>query len=289
MLLAGTGVAATLGLIGLVSQLAAVDQVVSETVLLIGMAVGVDYSLFYMRREREERAAGRDEQAALRAAAATSGRSVLISGLTVMAAMAGMYLAGNKTFASMATGTIIVVAVAVIGSLTVLPALLATLGDRVMKARVPIIARRREGGGEPRLWSAVVDRVLRRPLASALLSGGLVVALAIPAFGLHTSLPGLQGLPKGLAIVKTLNRIEQAFPGGPLPAYVVIQSKDVNAPQVRSAIGSLERRALATGQIHEPFKVAVNGPHDVAVVSMPLSGSGTDAASYRALDTLREQ
>jgi uncharacterized membrane protein YdfJ with MMPL/SSD domain len=289
VLLAGTGVAATLGLIALISQIAAVDQVVSETVLLIGMAVGVDYSLFYMRREREERAAGRDEQAALEAAAATSGRSVLVSGLTVMAAMAGMYLAGNKTFASMATGTIIVVAVAVLGSLTVLPALLSKLGDRVMRLRVPIVARRRESGGQPRVWSAVVDRVLRRPLASVILSGGLVVALAIPAFGLHTSLPGLQGLPAGLPIVKTLNRIEAAFPGGPLPAYVVIQGDNVTSPQVQTAINSLERKALATGQIHQPFKVQVNDRHDVAVVSMPLSGKGTDAASYRALDTLRER
>ena len=255
VLLAATGVAATLGLVGLVSQIAAVDQVVSETVLLIGMAVGVDYSLFYMRREREERAAGQDEQAALRAAAATSGRSVLISGLTVMAAMAGMYLAGNKTFASMATGTIIVVAVAVLGSLTVLPALLATLGDRVMKARVPFIARRREAGGEPRMWSAVVDRVLRRPLVSVLLSGGLVVALAIPAFGLHTSLPGLQGLPNGLGIVKTLNRIEKAFPGGPLPAYVVIQSKDVNTPQIRRR----DRQPRAPGAGDGPDPSAVQG------------------------------
>ena len=287
VLLAGTGVAATLGLIALVSQIAAVDQVVSETVLLIGMAVGVDYSLFYMRREREERAAGRDEQAALEAAASTSGRSVLVSGLTVMAAMAGMYLAGNKTFASMATGTIMVVAVAVLGSLTVLPALLSKLGDRVMKGRVPFVARRRESGSEPRLWSAVVDRVLRRPLASVLVSGGLVVALAIPAFGLHTSLPGLQGLPSGLPIVKTLNRIETAFPGGPLPAYVVIQGDNVTSPQVQTAINSLERQALATGQIHQPFKVQVNDRHDVAVVSMPLSGKGTDSASYRALDTLR--
>jgi RND superfamily putative drug exporter len=289
VLLAATGVAATLGLVALVSQIAAVDQVVSETVLLIGMAVGVDYSLFYMRREREERAAGRDEQAALQAAAATSGRSVLVSGLTVMAAMAGMYLAGNKTFASMATGTIIVVAVAVLGSLTVLPALLSKLGDGVMRGRVPFVARRRESGGEPRLWSAVIDRVLRRPLASVLVAGGLVVALAIPAFGLHTSLPGLQGLPNGLPIVKTLDRIEGAFPGGPLPAYVVIQGKDVTSPQVRSAIGNLEQRALATGQIHEPFSVQLNRAHDVAVVSMPLSGKGTDAASYRALDTLRHQ
>ena len=289
VLLAGTGVAATLGLIALVSQIAAVDQVVSETVLLIGMAVGVDYSLFYMRREREERAAGRDEQAALEAAASTSGRSVLVSGLTVMAAMAGMYLAGNKTFASMATGTIIVVAVAVLGSLTVLPALLSKLGDRVMSVRVPIVARRRESGVESRVWSAVVDRVLRRPLASVLVSGGLVVALAIPAFGLHTSLPGLQGLPSGLPIVKTLNRIEAAFPGGPLPAYVVIQGDNVTSPQVQTAINDLEQKALATGQIHQPFKVQVNDRHDVAVVSMPLSGKGTDAASDRALDTLRQQ
>ena len=287
VLLAGTGVAATLGLIALVSQIAAVDQVVSETVLLIGMAVGVDYSLFYMRREREERAAGRDEQAALEAAAATSGRSVLVSGLTVMAAMAGMYLAGNKTFASMATGTIMVVAVAVLGSLTVLPALLSKLGDKVIKGRVPFVARRRESATQPRLWSAVVDRVLRRPLASVLVSGGLVVALAIPALGLHTSLPGLQGLPSGLPIVKTLNRIETAFPGGPLPAYLVIQGDNVTSPQVQTAIHSLERKALATGQIHQPFNVQINDRHDVAVVSMPLSGKGTDTASYRALDTLR--
>ncbi len=289
VLLAGTGVAATLGLIALVSQIAAVDQVVSETVLLIGMAVGVDYSLFYMRREREERAAGVDEQAALQAAAATSGRSVLVSGMTVMAAMAGMYLAGNKTFASMATGTIMVVAVAVLGSLTVLPALLSKLGDGVMRGRVPFVARRRESGGEPRMWSAVVDRVLRRPLASVLVSGGLVVALAIPAFGLHTSLPGLQGLPEGLPIVKTLHRIETAFPGGPLPAYVVIQGHDVTSPNVQSGIHRLEQRALATGQIHEPFKVQVNSRRDVAVVSMPLSGTGTDAVSNQALETLRQQ
>jgi RND superfamily putative drug exporter len=287
VLLAATGVAATLGLVALVSQIAAVDQVVAETVLLIGMAVGIDYSLFYMRREREERAAGRDEQAALQAAAATSGRSVLVSGLTVMAAMAGMYLAGNKTFSSMATGTIMVVAVAVLGSLTVLPALLSKLGDRVMKGRVPIVARRRESGADPRLWGAVVDRVLRRPLASVIVVAGLVIALAIPAFGLHTSVPGLQGLPDGLPIVKTLNRIEVAFPGGPIPAYVVIQSRDVTSQRVQAAIANLEQRALATGQIHQPFQVQVNSRHDLAVVSMPLSGKGTDAASYRALDTLR--
>jgi RND superfamily putative drug exporter len=289
VLLAITGVAATLGLVGLVSHIAPVDPSVSEVVLLIGMAVGVDYSLFYMRREREERAAGRGEQAALEAAAATSGRSVLISGLTVMAAMAGMYLAGNKTFASMATGTILVVAVAVLGSLTVLPALLSKLGDKVMKGGVPFVARRRERGGEARIWGAIVDRVLRHPGLAAVISGGIVVALAIPAIGIHTSDPGLQGLPKGLPIVKTLDRMQTAFPGGAQPAHVVVQAGDVRAPQVRAAIGQLERQALATGQMHQPFDVQVSRDHTVADVAIPLSGQGTDSTSYRALDTLRGQ
>jgi uncharacterized membrane protein YdfJ with MMPL/SSD domain len=289
VLLAITGVGATLGLVSVVSHIAAVDPAVSEVVLLIGMAVGVDYSLFYMRREREERAAGRDEQAALQAAAATSGRSVLVSGLTVIAAMAGMYLAGDKTFASMATGTILVVAVAVIGSLTVLPAMLSKLGDRVMKARVPFVAKRRESGAEPRVWGAIVDRVLRHPVASVLVAGGATLALVIPAFGLHTATPGLQGLPSGLPIVKTLNKIEAAFPGGPVPASVVIQAQDVNAPQVQAGIRALEQRALATGQMHQPITIDVNPQRTVADVQIPLSGKGTDSTSYRALDTLRGQ
>jgi len=289
VLLAITGVGATLGLVAVVSHIAAVDPSVSEVVLLIGMAVGVDYSLFYMRREREERAAGLDEQAALRAAAATSGRSVLVSGLTVMTAMAGMYLAGDKTFASMATGTTLVVAVAVLGSLTVLPALLSKLGDRVMAGRVPFVARRRERDAEPRIWGAIVDRVLRAPLAAVIISGGLLLAIAIPAFGLHTASPGLQGLPKGLPIVKTLNDIEAAFPGGAEPATVVIQANDVRAPQVQASIHRLEREALATGLMHEPFDVQLNPAHDVATVSIPLSGKGTDALSDRALDQLRSR
>ena len=289
VLLAITGVGATLGLVAVVSHFAPVDPAVSEVVLLIGMAVGVDYSLFYMRREREERAAGRGEQAALEAAAATSGRSVLISGLTVMAAMAGMYLAGNKTFASMATGTILVVAVAVLGSLTVLPALLSKLGDKVMKGGVPFVARRRERGGEAKIWGAIVDRVLRHPGVAAVVSGGIVVALAIPAIGIHTSDPGLQGLPKGLPIVQTLDRMQAAFPGGAQPAHVVVQARDVRAPHVQTAIRQLESRALATGQMHQPFDVQVSRDHTVADVSIPLSGKGTDSTSDRALETLRGQ
>ena len=171
LLLALTAVFATIGLLALPSQVIAMDQNVSAVVLLIGLAVGVDYSLFYLKREREERAAGRGAEAALEAAAATSGRSVLISGFTVMVAMAGMFFSGDKGFMSFAVATMTVVAIAMLGSLTVLPAVLSKLGDRVEKGRIPYLHRlRRSDGGENRVWSAILTPAMRRPHASALLA-----------------------------------------------------------------------------------------------------------------------
>src|SRR3954468_7053487 len=179
LLLALTAVFATFGLVALPSHLLPLAQEAPAVVLLIGLAVGVDYSMFYLRREREERAAGRSERAALEAAAATSGRSVLISGLTVMVAMAGLFLSGDAPFASFGYATMIVVAVAMLGSLTVLPAVLGKLGDRVERGRIPFTKRsseRRPG----RTWGAIVDRVLRRPLLLGTLALGALLALAIP-------------------------------------------------------------------------------------------------------------
>src|SRR5918992_447856 len=211
LVLAITAVAAAIGLIGPISQIWPVEETINSVVLLIGLAVGVDYALFYLRCEREERAAGRSEDGALQTAAATSGRAVLISGLTVMIAMAGMYLAGSSVFGGFATGTILVVAVAMVGSLTVLPAVLSKLGDRVMKGRVPFLARRRESGRESRVWGAVLDRVLRRPRLAAVVAGGALVALSVPAFSLHTAALGADGLPQHLPIVKTVDRMERSF------------------------------------------------------------------------------
>ena len=172
LLLALTSVIATMFLIALPSHLMPVDAQVKEVILLIGLAVGVDYSLFYLKREREERAAGRSESAALEAAAATSGRSVLVSGLTVMIAMAGMFFAGDPGFSSFALGTIMVVAIAMLGSLTVLPALLSKLGDRVDKGRLPFLHRLQRENGEGRVWGWILDRVLARPGLSAVIAGG---------------------------------------------------------------------------------------------------------------------
>ena len=289
LLLALTAVFATFGLVALPSHLLPIAQEAFAVVLLIGLAVGVDYSMFYLRREREERAAGRSERAALEAAAATSGRSVLISGLTVMGAMAGMFLTADGTFASFGYTTMMVVAIAMVGSLTVLPALLSKLGDRVERLHVPLVGRLRRDGGEGRIWGAIVESVLRHPLLSALLAGGVLLALAAPALGLRMATPGPDTFPSSLAVVKTYNRMQQAFPGNALPVNVVVKAPNVNAPAVRGAITRLERRALATGKALEPITIDKNAGGTIANVTIPIVGRGTDARSNAALAALRDR
>ena len=182
-------------------------------ILLIGLAVGVDYSLFYLSGSGRSAPPGAARSAALEAAAATSGRAVLISGATVIVAMAGMFISGDKTFISFAMGTILVVAVAVFASLTVLPAMLSWLGDRVEKGRVPILGRRRRGAGESRFWAAVTGAVMRRPGISLVLAGGLLVALAIPALGMKSVTSDIDELPRRPPGDPDLQQGEEDLPG----------------------------------------------------------------------------
>ena len=288
VLLALTSVLATLGLLGPISQIAPVDQSVMHVVLLVGMAVGVDYSLFYLKREREERAAGREKDAAIEAAAATSGRAVVISGLTVMVAMAGMYLGGISNFASFATGTILVVAVAVAGSLTVLPAVLSKLGDRVEKGRVPFIGRIKSRVGEAGLWSRFLDRVLRRPLVSALVSAGVLVALAVPALGMETSLGGTDDFSRDLQVMQTYDRMQAAFPSEGSAEMVVVKADDVTSPEVVTAINSLETKAAERPGLFEgEATVELSDDQTVAIVTMPITGTGTSDKANQAADVLR--
>ena len=287
ILLALTGVFATIGLLAIPSQLIPMDQDAAVIVLLIGLAVGVDYSLFYLKREREERERGRGPRAALEAAAATSGRSVLISGLTVMIAMAGMFFTGDKSFESFGLATMMVVAVAVLGSLTVLPALLARMGDKVHRGRVPFVHRLARPQGESRVWGAILDRVLRRPLLSAALSAGVLVALAAPAIHLHTNQPGLDTFPKNLSVMKTYDKLQKAFPGDQVPALVMVKTDDVASPAATKAIVALQRQAIATGEFNNPTRVDTNAQGTIATISLPINGNGTDAASSHAVRTLR--
>ena len=287
LLLGFTAVIGALGLIAPLSHLLPVAQgQIDPVVLLIGLAVGVDYSMFYLRRKMEERKAGLDGHAALARAAATSGQAVLISGLTVMTAMAGMFLAGSATFSSLAMGTMTVVAIAILGSITVLPAVISRLGDSVEKGKVPLIANRRASSSSP-VWRSIVERVLRRPALSATQATGALLFLAFPALSMHTVDPGTVGLPANLPIMSTYHRIQQAFPGAPLSAQVVIQANDVTIPSVQDAIDRMGRAALATGQMGGPIVETISADHTVAVVSISFAGNGTDSRSISALDSLR--
>ena len=263
----------------MISHISPVDSSINEVILLIGLAVGVDYSMFYLRREREERESGRSEEASLAAAAATSGRAVLVSGLTVMVAMAGMYLGGAPTFTSFATGTIIVVAVAVVGSLTVLPALLAWLGDRVEKGGVPIIKDHPWNAGESGIWSRILTPALRHPAISAAAAAALLVVLAIPALHIHTATPGTDTLPQDLSVIKTYNKIQAAFPGGPIPAVVAVSADDVTSPEVSGAIADLRKQAAANPNFKQPVTTDINPDRTVEEVDIPLAGDGSDSQS----------
>jgi uncharacterized membrane protein YdfJ with MMPL/SSD domain len=288
LLLGLTSVAAALGLTALLSHLLHVDPSINSVILLIGLAVGVDYSLFYLRREREERARGRSPAETLEVAAATSGRAVLVSGLTVMTAMAGMFLMGSRVFWSFGMGTVLVVAIALVGSLSVLPAVLSKLGDRVDKGRIPFLRRIGSRNSEGRFWATIVGAVMRRPVVWGGLAAALLVALAIPAFRLHTLNPGVQGLPRDLPVMKVYDRTVKAFPGEPLPAIVVVSAPNVTAPAVTEGIAALKHAALATGQIGQPISVDISASRKAARVRLSLAGTSTDAASNRALTVLRK-
>jgi uncharacterized membrane protein YdfJ with MMPL/SSD domain len=287
VLLAFSAVLAAIGLNELISQLIPAADFSKYIILLVGMAVGVDYSLFYLRREREERTKGAEPDAALARAAATSGRAVLISGGTVLIAMAGMFLAGNGVFTSIAIGTMLVVFVAMVGSLSVLPALLHRLGDKVERGRIPFLGRMRGPAGESRLWAAILRPVLRHPAAAVVLAGGALAAAAVPVLGMHTKMPSYTDLPSSLPIVRSYEDIVQAFPGSQMPAEVVVKGADVTAPVYRRVYEQAQRKALATGLLFQPFHVFVNPDRTVARIELSVAGSGDNGTSYRALKALR--
>ena len=288
LVLALSSVIATVGLVEIVSHLTPMDESASTVVLLVGLAVGVDYTLFYLKREREERAGGREKGAALQAAAATSGRSVLISGATVTIAMAGMLFSGDKTFESFSIATMTVVVVAMLGSLTVLPALLSKFGDGVEKGRVPFISRMQRRGGGSRVWARILTPALRHPVAATLASAGMLAALAIPTLSLHTAASGPRSLPSTLPSVEALDRVEAAFPGQESPAIVAVQA-DTASPAFQAAVAKLKTTTAAAGHLYGAVEVDPSAGGNVARISIPLAGSGTDATSTKALLTLRNR
>ena len=290
LLLAVTAVAAAIGLVAPVSRLVPMDESIGSAIFLIGLAVGVDYSMFYLRREREERAAGRGREAAVEAAAATSGRAVLVSGVTVMLSLAGLFFAGASLFASFAVGMMLAVATTVVGSLTFLPATLAALGDKVELGRVPIIGRRKREVRQSRVWAWLLERVLRRPLAAALAAAALLLALAAPALDIRTAETArAEEVAHDSELSATYERIQAAFPGRPAPAVVVVEADDVTAPAVSARIDELRRSAAESGHFYGMGAVTLSPDRSVARIELPIAGTGNDERSNAALAVLRER
>jgi uncharacterized membrane protein YdfJ with MMPL/SSD domain len=289
LLIGLTSVLAAIGVTAITSYVFPAAGELSAVILLMGLAVGVDYSLFYLRREREERAAGRSERPALEAAAATSGRAVLISGATVIVAMAGMFISGDKTFISFAQGTIIVVAIAMFASLTVLPAILSWLGDRVEKGRIPVLGRRRRPAGQSRFWTGLTGRVMRHPILSIVLAGGLLVALAIPALQMKSVTSDVDELPQDLPVIVTYNKVKAVFPTEGVTATVVVEADDVRSGATSAGIAELQDEVKASDGFRPGIEVVYSDDGTVAQINVPTRGNGTDAASTGALSELRDQ
>ena len=288
VLLAGTSVAATIGLLAPISHLIHADSTVTSMIVLIGMAVGVDYSLFYLKREREERAKGHSTRDAVEIAAQTSGHSILVSGAAVICAMAGLFVIGDSTFNSLAVGSIIVVAVAVLGSITVLPALLSKLGRWVDRPRVPFLHRALDRTKRGAISGRVLGPVVRHPLVALVLGTVVVVALAVPALGMKTHSANLETLPSSIPEARTMQDLSHAFPSEGTTAELVVKADPAAQDDVAAALAEVEAAAEESPLFRPsgtPVAVSPDGSVSVLTLAMPFDES--DSRVDQAIELVR--
>jgi RND superfamily putative drug exporter len=291
LVLALSAVAAAIGLSAAASHLVPAVDAANSVILLIGMAVGVDYSLFYLRREREERAKGRGHVDAVEIAAATSGHAVVVSGTAVIISMAGLFLARDTVFSSFAVGSILVVAVAVVGSLTVLPAILAKLGRWVDRPRIPLLWRLTARNGEPRFWPFMLKPALKHPVATLLVAVTALLAVASPALGMSLKFPGTEDLPRDTAVMKAYDRLTAAFPSTGTSHQVAVRAPADQQSAVKAALADLVRRTksdslFAQDGLEQP-RVSKDGTVTVLEVATPYEGGSQQARD--SLTKLRKE
>jgi putative drug exporter of the RND superfamily len=289
LILALTSIIASFGLAALASHAFPQTDNLKSILLIVGMAVGVDYALFMLRRARDERARGAGVRESVLIASATSGRAVIVSGLTVAVAMAGMLLAGDSTFQSLGIAAMLVVGAAVLGALLALPALLVLIGDRVDRVRVPFLHRLRRQEGGSRIWGAVVPRVLARPKLALGLAAGALVALALPALGMHTRLTSSTDLPRSIPVMRSYDALTAAFPAQGESHTLVVTAPDVRAPRVQNGIARLERRLRADPDfaLRPTPGVEVSRDHTVETIDLAYPGASDGAAATHGLADLR--
>ena len=262
---------------------------VVNMITMMGLAVGIDYSLFIVSRYREERAHGRDKMDAIGVASGTAGRAVFFSGMTVVLALLGMMLIPTTIFRSLATGAILVVLASVTASMTLLPAVLSMLGDRIDKGHIPFLQRTRrpaaDGGG---FWDRAARRVMRHPVISVVLAGGLLIAAALPVFGMETGFSGVSTMPDGVQSKRAFEVLSQEFAGGQAQPVEIVVDGDITDPSVGAAIDDLQRRLGADGVFGETF-VQANDGNDLALISLPLQADPSGDQATDAVKRLRDE
>lgn len=288
LILGVTSVLAAMGGLGLISQLYPVADTSTSLIVLLGLAVGVDYSLFYIRREREERRRGSAPDAALAATAATVGRAIVIAGLTVVIGLSGLLITGLPVFMSMALGTMLVVLIAVIGSLTVLPATLALLGDRIDRGRLPFLARLRGRGADRQgFWGGLAGLVTKRPAIALTAAGCLLASLAVPALEMKTGDPEIS-LPADSPIMIAQEKIEAAFPGSPDSAQVVISGHGLDDTATKERIRRISRQASEIAGTEDRSELRVSSDGGTAAFGVDLP-AGDPNQSRTMIHRLRDR
>ena len=269
------------------TQVYALVELYAEMVLLMGLAVGIDYSLFIVSRFRTERRGGRAKLDAISMASNTTGRAVFYAGITVILSLAGLTLTRDFTFISLALGAIIVVFVALIGSLTLLPAMLSALGDNVNRLRIPFLGG---DGDQAGFWGAITDRVLARPVVLATLTTAALVALALPVISLNLGFnAGADSIPDAADGKRAIQLLEQHFSSSLIePARVVVDAPDVEAPEIRAAVDSLMAQIEQSDAFLGPFDTRVSEDRSLLRISVPVAGNIDDEESIDAVKLLRD-
>ncbi len=285
LVLAVTALLAAFGILGVFSQLISpASPYATQLVVLIGLAVSVDYSLFMITRFRSERRQGRNKLLAIETASSTAGRAVFFSGLAVMISIAGLFLIDVSIFRSMAIGTIAVIFVAVVGSLTFLPATLAILGDGINRGRVPYFGRERpEGVG---FWARLVTAVMRHPVRYAVLSAGFMLILAAPWIHLRIGITDFTSFPDEIDGVQAVKLIDAKWPqGGTQDLQVAVTGYD--RADVKAAIEAFKTAGLAVPGLSGPVQVFPSHDGTVALVSFTIAGEQNDPAAQATVREMR--
>ena len=272
----------------LLSQAYPLVEIYTEMVLLMGLAVGIDYSLFILSRFRGEIADGRPKLEAIEVASNTTGRAVFYAGVTVLLSLAGLMLTFDSTFISLALGAIIVVALTIIASLTLLPALLSILGKNVNRLSLPFL---REPDGQGGVWGAITDRVLARPIALATIATALLVALAIPAGFISLGFnAGADALPEAAESKRAVELLEEHFSSSLTnPAWIAVDAPDVSALAVQDSVDTFLARLGTEDSFIPPFEVEANNAGTLLAIRVPLAGNIDDSVSEDAISLLRDE